>query len=158
MAHISLFNILPFGKADISTRALVNVSSAAAHMSPSYDHAVYAASKASFAHVAQHLADEVSVERCQIISCHPGRIFTDGAKAAGYTEDSIPWDSGRLCNTTLLGSLRQLLMKSVELPAAYCVWASTPQASFLHGKFVWIDELLGMMEKFEDPGFLKFGL
>ena len=55
-----------------------------------------------------------------------------------------------------------LLTELVELPAAHCVWASTPQASFLHGRFVWtdwgVDELLEMKERFEDPGFLKFGL
>jgi NAD(P)-dependent dehydrogenase (short-subunit alcohol dehydrogenase family) len=64
-------------------------------MNPSYDHNVYAASKGSFTHLVQLLADEVGVEKCQIISVHPGRIFTDGAKAAGYTEDSIPWDSSK---------------------------------------------------------------
>ena len=57
---------------------------------------------------------------------------------------------------------RILLIKAVELPAAYCVWASTSQAAFLHGRFVWtdwdVDELLAMKEKFNDAGFLKFGL
>ena len=140
----------------------MNVSTAAAHMNPSYDLAVYTASKASFAHVAQHLADEVPVEQCQTISYHPGRIFTDGAKAAEHTNNSIPWDRGRLCNTTLLRSSRPLLIKLVALPAACCVWASTSRASFLHGRFVWtdwgVDKLLAMKEKFKDQGFLKFSL
>jgi NAD(P)-dependent dehydrogenase (short-subunit alcohol dehydrogenase family) len=73
---------------------LVNISTAAAHFNPAGDHGIYGVSKASFAHMLQFLSDEVPVEQCQILSCHPGRIFTEGAVAAGYTKDSIPWDSG----------------------------------------------------------------
>jgi hypothetical protein len=55
-----------------------------------------------------------------------------------------------------------LLIKPVELPAAWCVWAATKQASYLHGRFLWtdwgVDELLEMKERFNDPGFLKLGL
>lgn len=53
-------------------------------------------------------------------------------------------------------------MNVVELPAAWCVWASTKQASFLHGRFLWsswgVDELQGMKDRFEDPSFLKLGV
>jgi hypothetical protein len=55
-----------------------------------------------------------------------------------------------------------MLTKTVDLPASWCVWASTKQAKFLHGRFLWTDwgveELLEMKEKFQDPGFLKIGL
>ena len=55
-----------------------------------------------------------------------------------------------------------LLIKPIELPAAWCVWAATKQASYLHGRFLWTDwgveELLEMKERFNDPGFLKLGL
>lgn len=52
---------------------------------------------------------------------------------------------------------------TVELPADFCVWLSTSQADFLHGRFVWahwdIDELTAMKERIlSDPGLLKIGL
>jgi hypothetical protein len=51
----------------------------------------------------------------------------------------------------------------VELPGAFAVWASTPAAKALHGRFVWanwdVDELMTTKEEeFSDPGFLKLGL
>lgn len=50
----------------------------------------------------------------------------------------------------------------VELPAAWCVWATTKAATFLHGRFLWtdwdVDELLDVKDRFNDPGFLKLGL
>ncbi|KUJ24227.1 NAD(P)-binding protein [Mollisia scopiformis] len=124
-------------------KAIVNVSTAAVHVNPVGDHGVYASSKASFTHLLQVLADEVDVECCQILSYHPGRILTESAKEAGFTEESFSWDS-------------------VELPAAWCVWASTKQASYLHGRYLWtnwdVDELFEMKERLEDQGFLKLGL
>jgi NAD(P)-dependent dehydrogenase (short-subunit alcohol dehydrogenase family) len=74
-------------------------------MNPSNDHGVYASSKAGFTQMLQYLADEVPVDRCQILSCHPGRIFTEGAAAAGFTEDSIEWDSGMLSTSSRIHSL-----------------------------------------------------
>ena len=42
------------------------------------------------------------------------------------------------------------------------MWASTQQAAFLHGRFVWanwdVDELVARKAEFKDPGFLKLGL
>lgn len=52
---------------------------------------------------------------------------------------------------------------TAELPGDFCVWATTPAARFLHGRFVWanwdIEELETMRTKLEgDQGFLRFGL
>jgi hypothetical protein len=51
----------------------------------------------------------------------------------------------------------------VQLPASFIVWASTRQAAFLHGRFVWsswdVTELKEMSACLEqDIGFLKIGL
>jgi hypothetical protein len=35
----------------------------------------------------------------QIVSFHPGAIFSDTAKALGYNENTIPWDDGRVLYT-----------------------------------------------------------
>jgi len=53
-------------------------------------------------------------------------------------------------------------MGIVDLPGSWSVWASTPQAAFLHGRFVWtswdVKELEEKVEELSDPGFLQFGL
>ena len=43
------------------------------------------------------------------------------------------------------------------------MWASTAQAAFLHGRFVWchwdVEEMVAMQPRFQaDPGFLRIGL
>jgi hypothetical protein len=51
---------------------------------------------------------------------------------------------------------------TATLPAAFAVWASSKQAHFLHGRFVWgnwdVVELMERKAEFADPGFLKLGL
>lgn len=63
----------------------------------------------------------------------------------------------------LVGLIENPLTGIVDLPAGWCVWASTKQASFLHGRFVWaewgVDELEGMKDWLSsNPGFLRMGL
>jgi hypothetical protein len=56
-----------------------------------------------------------------------------------------------------------LTVCSEDLPGDYSVWASTPAASFLHGRFVWanwdIEELIQRKAEIEaDDGVLKVGV
>ena len=44
-----------------------------------------------------------------------------------------------------------LLIKPVELPAAWCVWAATKQASYLHGRFLWTDWGVDELYYFSQP-------
>lgn len=50
----------------------------------------------------------------------------------------------------------------VGLPGSYMVWASSPEAAFLKGKFVWVhwdvEELRKVVEKSEDEYFLKLAV
>lgn len=50
----------------------------------------------------------------------------------------------------------------MDLPASVCVWASTPAASFLHGRFTWsnwdVEELAEREVEFREPGYLRIGL
>jgi len=79
----------------LNTKALVNISTVTAHANPTTGNQVYSSTKASFAHLLQSYAGEIPADECRMISVHPGRIFTDGAKGAGYTMDAIPnWDNG----------------------------------------------------------------
>jgi NAD(P)-dependent dehydrogenase (short-subunit alcohol dehydrogenase family) len=54
---------------------LINVTSGAVHTSPTPD-AVYAASKTAFTSLIGRIADERPVEDIQIISFHPGLVYS----------------------------------------------------------------------------------
>lgn len=56
-----------------------------------------------------------------------------------------------------------VLIDAVELPASYAVWASSPEAAFVKGKFVWVnwdvEELKQVIaEKAEDESFLTLAI
>ncbi|KAB8606259.1 hypothetical protein FH972_025888 [Carpinus fangiana] len=115
------------------SRALINIASAGSHISGLPGLGLYHASKLGFASLLQQLAAERKPEEIQIISVHPGAIFTEAAAETGFTKDSFPWDD------------------------------ASPHARFLHGRFVWsnwdVEELTKMKPRFEeDPGFLALGL
>jgi hypothetical protein len=53
--------------------------------------------------------------------------------------------------------------KDIRVPGHFCAWLASPEADFLHGRFVWahweVDELIAIKERFEEePMFLKMGL
>ncbi|KAF2417718.1 NAD(P)-binding protein [Tothia fuscella] len=134
----------PDDEADTAPNAIINISSFMAHSNPAPQQTAYSTSKAAFAHTLQLLADEIPSEQCQIVNLHPGAILTESAKNAPQeVKDAVLWDEA-------------------ELPAAYTVWASTKEAAFLHGRFVWanwdVDELIMRKEEFKNPGFLRLGL
>ncbi len=43
----------------------------------------------------QQIAKWVSPDDLQIVSFHPGLIFTSAAEKAGYTPTTINWDDGQ---------------------------------------------------------------
>lgn len=74
-------------------KAIINISSFAAHANPSPFQAAYSVSKASLAHTLQLLADEIPSSRCQIVNLHPGAILTEAAeKAPQEVKDAVVWD------------------------------------------------------------------
>ncbi|PKK44929.1 hypothetical protein CI102_10863 [Trichoderma harzianum] len=83
----------------------------------------------------------------QIVTFHPGAVLTPMSRADGFDENSlINWDNE-------------------NLPAALSVWAATPDAAFLHGRFIWsnwdVDELRsGEAAKLidSDPNYLRIGV
>ncbi|KAI1103981.1 NAD(P)-binding protein [Jackrogersella minutella] len=106
----------------------------------------YGLTKSAGAAALQTVALDVPPEKMQIINYHPGAIFTPAAKNAGFTKDTLPWDDA-------------------DLPGHFAVWAATPEAAFLHGRFVWaswdVDELKNgdIRKKIdEDPYYLKVGV
>ncbi|KAK4235290.1 short-chain dehydrogenase/ reductase [Achaetomium macrosporum] len=126
-------------------KTLINMTSCLAHSNPAHLQASYAASKVASSSFFQHLAQEVPVEQCRIINLHPGLIpnTSSTGKAPPDLVKMIRWDE-------------------VDLPASVCVWASTPAASFLHGRFLWsnwdVEELAERKTEFQEPGYLRIGL
>ncbi|RYC60092.1 hypothetical protein CHU98_g6132, partial [Xylaria longipes] len=129
------------------TKYLVHVSTASIHdFDVGGQYLAYGLTKHAGQLTMQLIAKDTPPEKMQIVSYHPGAIFTDAAKASGWTEDTIAWDH-------------------VELPGDYAVWAASPEAKFLHGRFVWaswdVDQLkTGELRKRidEEQTFLKIGV
>ncbi|KAL7904482.1 NAD(P)-binding protein [Trichoderma velutinum] len=125
-------------------KILINISTCSIHSSPAPSQGAYAASKIGFANIVQNLADELPVDKAQIVSIHPGAVLSETVRAKGYDENSLPWDDA-------------------SLPSDFCVWLSTDTAKFLHGKFIWanwdVDELLERESEItRSPGMLRIGL
>ncbi|KAM5368658.1 hypothetical protein ACJZ2D_009430 [Fusarium nematophilum] len=130
-----------------SQKFVVNVSTSSMHDLPASDHAPsYGLTKNSGALLLQQLAREWQASDTQIVSFHPGAIFTPGARGLGLDETSLEWDD-------------------ISLPAAVAVWAASAEAAFLHGRFFWanwdVEELLSgeLRERLEkDEKFLRIGV
>lgn len=76
-------------------QSLLNVSTNAIHdFSLSGALPNYSASKNAGTMLMQQIAKGVPVNEMQVISFHPGAIFTSAAKEAGYTESTLNWDDG----------------------------------------------------------------
>ncbi|KIK66762.1 hypothetical protein GYMLUDRAFT_218209 [Collybiopsis luxurians FD-317 M1] len=122
---------------------LINVSTAGIHMDDTPLFNPYTSSKAAFAALIGRIANERSVEDVQIISFHPGLLYSEGVSKT-YDQDAFEWDE-------------------MDLPADFSVWAASPEASWLHGRFVWahwdVDELKSnpeVLKRLEgEKGFLK---
>lgn len=94
---VSSFFDQPEDKFIGKSKAIVNISSFAAHANPSPLQAAYSVSKASLAHTLQLLADELSIDECRIINVHPGAVMTEAAaKAPQEVKDAVVWDERKL--------------------------------------------------------------
>ncbi|KAJ3850545.1 short-chain dehydrogenase/reductase [Lentinula lateritia] len=122
---------------------LVNVSTAGIQMNPAPGQNPYVTSKAAFTALLGRIADEHPVEDVQIISFHPGVLYSETV-AKHIDKDVFDWDE-------------------MALPADFAVWSASPAAAWLHGRFVWahwdVDELKADKEittRLErETGFLK---
>ncbi|KAI1190004.1 NAD(P)-binding protein [Nemania serpens] len=136
------------GKGASDTKNLVHVSTASIHEFAAFgeQYLSYALTKHAGQLTLQLVAQDTPPEKMQIVSFHPGAIFTGAAQEAGWTEDTLPWDN-------------------VNLPGHFAVWAASPEAKFLHGRFVWaawdVEQLKsGPLRKRidEESTFLKIGV
>ncbi|CAK7232382.1 hypothetical protein SCUCBS95973_008241 [Sporothrix curviconia] len=108
---------------DKSPKVLLNVTTAAIHMLQNpvvLSRPSYSLTKSTATYALHQIADTVKPEQLQVLSFHPGMLFGEGWKAFGITEDMLPFDS-------------------LDLPGSFAVWASSPEAQFLHGRYVVVD-------------------
>ncbi|KIK66735.1 hypothetical protein GYMLUDRAFT_238971 [Collybiopsis luxurians FD-317 M1] len=100
----------------------LNIATSDLHMYPSTNQNPYASSKTAIVALLGWIADEKKVDDVQIFSFHPGVLYSEAvSKAVDKAEvakDVIKWDN-------------------MSLPADYAVWAASPEASWLHGQFIW---------------------
>lgn len=99
----------------------------------------------------------------QIVSMNPGGVLTQSARDSGYAEDSYPWNSRKSSSTSLLR--RTDVVGVADLPGQFAVWLASPEASFLHGRFVWtewdVESLKSgpIRQRIDaDPNYLKIGV
>ncbi|ETS87530.1 hypothetical protein PFICI_01358 [Pestalotiopsis fici W106-1] len=124
---------------------LVMVSSAAIHLWAANDpYPSYGLTKNAGSLAMQLIAREADPEQMQIVSYHPGAVFTDAAKRAGAKEDTLDYTD-------------------VNLSGQFAVWAASKQANFLHGRYVWaewdVNELKNLRERLEkDDNLLRIGV
>lgn len=88
----------------------------------------------------------------RVVSIQPGRIYTNmskklGIKGLDHGKKEEPADFCYLTTANLI------LTQLADLPSHFITWLSSPEASFLHGKFAcanWdVDELKARKEEFE---------
>jgi NAD(P)-dependent dehydrogenase (short-subunit alcohol dehydrogenase family) len=144
---------------------LINVSTCAAYMWSTMgpERATYGLTKNAGTALLQRIAQDVSSGEMQIVSFHPGGLYTNMSKSAGITQEmGIPFDDGEL----LAASRRMCHWRAVDsLPGHFAVWAATSEAKFLHGRFCWanwdIDELRSGQvtdEISKNSSFLRVGI
>ncbi|KAE9401799.1 short-chain dehydrogenase/reductase, partial [Gymnopus androsaceus JB14] len=124
---------------------LINLATVAIH-TPVPTGASYGVSKAAFTGLLGHIANDRPAEDVQIISFHPGALYSEGASRI-FDKDALDWDE-------------------IALPADFSVWAASPEAAWLHGRFVWahwdVDELRSdpdvVKRLEEEKGYLRVGV
>lgn len=76
---------------------LVNVSSSAVHKfwtdAPTYP--TYGLTKNAGTLLLQQIAKDIDADTLQIVNFHPGAIYTEAAKNAGFKETDWDWDSSK---------------------------------------------------------------
>ncbi|KAI3316648.1 NAD(P)-binding protein [Xylariaceae sp. AK1471] len=80
----------------------------------------YGLSKNAAALLMQLIAQEVPASDMQVLSFHPGFIYTFSAKTLGFGDDLSLYDHD-------------------DLPGHYAVWAASDEAAFLHGRYTWTE-------------------
>ncbi|KAK8079308.1 NADP(+)-dependent dehydrogenase [Apiospora phragmitis] len=135
------------GSSEGVTKYVVHLSSVAAHnFATAEKMLVYGLSKNAGALAMQLIAQDTKPEVMQIVTFNPGPVWTPGSSSIGIPKSAYDWNDA-------------------DLPGQFAVWAASPEAAFLHGRFVWnewdVDEMKsGNLRKKidENPTYLRIGV
>lgn len=137
------------------------------------DRPTYGLTKNAGTALLQQIAKDTSPDVMQAVSFHPGGVLTETARKAGYKEGDVDFDDGEFAKylekIALLEfhdhhNLLTLAGSPENLPGNFAVWAASPEATFLHGRFVWanwdVEELKNVVGSriSKDEHFLKVGV
>ena len=67
-----------------------------AYVEMAADRPEYGLTKASGALAMQYVAEEMSPDKMQVLSYHPGILYTDAMEATGMARDAMPFQDGEL--------------------------------------------------------------
>ncbi|KAH8650553.1 hypothetical protein BGZ60DRAFT_534211 [Tricladium varicosporioides] len=123
--------------------AIINVSTAIAHLPPFPGFASYAATKLAGTKILEYVAGENP--GMHVVDMHPGQVReTEMAR-------KVPNSSSQADH-----------IDDVELPGHFAVWLLSAEASFLKGKFVWcnwdVEELKAKAEQIKSTSVLTINL
>ncbi|KAM0294384.1 hypothetical protein ACHAPM_011276 [Fusarium culmorum] len=136
-------------KLDTKAKFLVNISTCAMYMWTTMggERPTYGLTKNTSTLLLQQIAKDTDPTDMQVVSFHPGGILTESSKALGGD------------------AIKDLVFDDENLPGHFAVWAASPEARFLHGRFVWanwdVEELRDgpVREQIDqDEHFLKVGV
>lgn len=102
---------------------------------PSAERPSYALTKNTGTFLIQQIAKDATPDQLQVISFHPGLVYNDTWKGMGVKETDLPFDDSQSLAFSLFECL--LTVTVADLPGSFAVWATTREASFLQGRFVW---------------------
>ncbi|KAK3495397.1 uncharacterized protein B0T23DRAFT_441245 [Neurospora hispaniola] len=109
------------------------------------DRQKYGFTKATAGLFFRYIAQRSDPEKMQVVSIHPGTIYSELWRRLGVEKSVLPFDD-------------------ISLPADFVVWAATKEARFIHGRFVWanwdVEELKAKYaERFkQDAELFRFGV
>lgn len=121
----------------------------------------------------QLIAKDTMPEVMQIVSFNPGPVFTPGAELAGISKGDFEFNDGESallssfppCHLTIFDLWANSNGWVDDLAGHFAVWAASPEAAFLHGRFVWnewdVDEMKSgdLRKKIdENPPYLQIGI
>ncbi|UZP43258.1 hypothetical protein NXS19_011074 [Fusarium pseudograminearum] len=137
-------------KSDTKAKFLINISTVANYMWTTMggERPTYGLTKNASTLLLQQIAKDTDPTDMQVVSFHPGGVLTESASKV-LDDDAI----------------KDLVFDDENLPGHFAVWAASPEARFLHGRFVWanwdVEELRDgpVREQIDqDEHFLKVGV
>lgn len=120
-------------------RHLINISTSGIHNFNTDSKVIplYGLTKNAGTMAMQQYARQVDPSKLRIVSINPGGVLTEMARNSGMDESVYDWDDGKCIIVTTESATAVLIGYTAEsLPGHFSVWATSDEASFLHGHFV----------------------